>query len=417
MQLKSFSESFKSDKTLKDYFPTDLAYLNRQDIIDIISNTFDTEVVSSDPKWTILKSKWHVIDKEDELTKLRMDEYIDEQADVYFFIQPDDFLIVRGNKDNEKLTNFIDDVKSIDSRIKTTSTGHDSGSLILKGRKFYNIFFAFAEIPKGESSIDKDGDYFSLQNMGCSGDVRLDGKTIAYYADLMIGIHVEMDVERKKKHPGLNMYQAWQKDMEERTKPTLEPKVYNIKHSGIFQGSPSWNDYNKNLVTFSQDKLVFEILDGIEKKNDGEFYFPKPKNFEKMKFSIHSYSSADVYYVLRISEIETESGKSFVFNWFAKLFATEEHLKSYYKKYPHFAPGGDRHTFTDSKGNQVLNYQPPMFKDVQRSLFGYSSADTIGETYYCESVEALVTLLTQFNDFMEDNSQSHFTTAYPKFKK
>lgn len=326
------------------------------------------------------------------------------------------YTIVRGNSD--KLSGFLKKAKSVDSRISVDG-GTEGQSLILKGKEFYELLYAFSPIPKGESSlVNEDGEWFSLKSMSCGGDIRLDGEKISYYSDLMIGSDFEMNYSLKNKYPGLTKNQAIQKDIEERTKPTIQTKVIKgLKDSGIFKGTPDWNEYNEFIVSFSYESMLFDICEGLKKRDDSEYYFENPKLFEKMKFNIHEYEPADVYYAIRVSEIQntdTES-ESFTFHWFAKLFANEEHLQNYYKKYPHFGPGGKNHTFTASDGTQRLNYQPPMYKDVN-SIFEYSG-DSIGETYYCEDRDSLFYLLEQFNDFMKDDYQSHFETDYPKYNK
>lgn len=414
MKILKFNESFDTTDTFKDVEPCDLIYMTREQIIELISNTFESEVIEDDPEWTIVKSKWKVLEKDNELTKLRMKDILDIEDYVYFHIYPDDYTIVRGAHIQE----FLKKAQSINNSIRVDG-GTEGQSLILKGKDFYEILFALSPIPKGESSvITEDDEWYSLKSLGCGGDIRLDGKKISYYSDLMVGSDFEMNYSLKNKYPGLTKNQAIQKDIEERSKPTIQPKVIKgLKDSGIFKGTPDWNEYNKFLVQFSYENMLFDICDGLKKRNIGEYYFENPKHFEKMKFNIHEYEPADVYYAIRVSEIQntdTES-ESFTFQWFGKLFANEEHLQNHYKKYPHFGPGGKNHTYTASDGTQQLSYQPPMYKDVN-SIFGYSG-DSIGEMYYCEDRDSLFYLLEQFNDFMKDDSQSHFETDYPKYKK
>ena len=417
MKILKFNESFGSTDTFKDVEPSDLVYMTREQIVTLISNTFKSEVIEDDPEWTIIKSKWSIIHKDNEMTKLSMKDILDVEEYVYFHIFPDTYTIIRGSSD--KLSDFLKKAQSVDGKI-TTNGGTEGQSMILKGRKFYEILYALQPIPKGESSVtNEDGDWFSLNSMSCGGDIRLDGKKISYYSDLLIGSQVELDHSLKKKHPGLTKLQALQKDMEERSKPTLEPKVLkSSKDSGIYKDTPNYNEYQRFLVTFQYEDMLFDICDGLKKRNPGEYYFENPKHFEKMKFNIHEYDPADVYYAIRISEIQdTESeSESFIFQWFGRLFANEQHLQNHYKRYPHFGPGGKMHTYTAPDGTERLNYQPPMYKDVN-SIFGLGSGDSVGGMYYCEDRDALFTLLEQFNDFMKDNSQSHFETDYPKYNK
>ncbi len=414
MRILRFFESFGSEQTFKDIEPSDLTYMSREQIITIISNTFESEVIEDDPEWTIIRSKWKVLHKDNEMTKLSLEDILDIEEYVYFHIFPDDFKIVRGNSD--KLSEFLRKAQSIDKSI-VVDGGTEGQSLILKGRSFYEILYALAPIPKGEQSVDFDGDWYSLGSMGC-GDVRLDGKKVSYYSDLLVGSQIDLDFATKKKHPGLTKTQAMMKDIEERSKPTLQPKVIKGgKDSGIYKGYPDWNGYKDNVVPFSYKSILFNTCDGLVEKKEGEYYFKDPKHFDKMKFNMHEYEPADVYYYIRLTQIEdkVEETESFIFQWVGRLFANEQHLQNYYKKYPHFGPGGDRHTFKDSQGVERLSYQPPMYKD-ENSIFGHSG-DAIGEFYYCTDREALFNLLEQFNDFVKDNSQSHFETDYPKYKK
>jgi hypothetical protein len=418
MKILKFFESFSSEQTFKNTEPSDLVYLTREQIIELISNTFDSEVIEDDPEWTIIRSTWKVIHKDNEMTKLSLENILDIEEYVYFHIHSDDFTIVRGSSD--KLQDFLRKAQSIDKSI-VVDGGTEGQSLILKGRRFFQILYSLAPIPKGEHSVDFDGDWYSLESMGCGGDIRLDGKKISYYSDLLVGGQIDLDVATKKKHPGLTKIQAMMKDIEERSRPTLQPKIIKgDKDSGIFKGSPKWNEYSKFLVQFSYENMLFDICDDIKKRNIGEYYFENPKHFEKMKFNIHEYEPADVYYAIRISEIQDtdNESESFIFQWFAKLFANEEHLQNHYKKYPHFGPGGSRYTFVDSQGVERLSYQPPMFKNIETSLFGLSSGgDSIGEIYFCQDRDSLFHILEKFNDFMKDNSQSHFETDYPKYKE
>ena len=414
MRILRFFESFGSEQTFKDIEPSDLVYMTREQIITIISNTFESEVIEDDPEWTIIRSKWKVLHKDNEMTKLSLEDILDIEEYVYFHIFPDDFKIVRGSSD--KLSDFLRKAQSIDKSI-VVDGGTEGQSLILKGRNFYEILYALAPIPKGEQSVDFDGDWYSLGSMGC-GDVRLDGKKVSYYSDLLVGSQIDLDFSTRKKHPGLTKTQAMMKDIEERSKPTLQPKVIKGgKDSGIYKGYPDWNEYKDNVVPFSYKSILFNTCDGLVEKKEGEYYFKDPKYFDKMKFNMHEYEPADVYYYIRLTQIEdkVEETESFIFQWVGRLFANEQHLQNYYKKYPHFGPGGDRHTFKDSQGVERLSYQPPMYKD-ENSIFGHSG-DAIGEFYYCTDREALFNLLEQFNDFVKDDSQSHFETDYPKYKK
>lgn len=414
MRILRFFESFGSEKTFKDIEPSDLIYMTREQIITIISNTFESEVMEDDPEWTIIRSKWKVLHKENEMTRLSLADILDTEEYVYFHIFPDDYTIVRGNSD--KLSTFLKKAKSVDNSIRVNG-GTEGQSLILKGRKFFEILYALAPIPKGEQSVDFDGDWYSLNSMSCGGDIRLDGKKISYYSDLLIGGQVEMDFSTKKKHPGLTKTQAMMKDIEERSRPTLQPKIIKgTKDSGIYKDTPDYNEYKDSIVPFSYKNILFNIFDDLVERKEGEYYFKNHKRFEKMKFNMHEYEPADVYYYFRITQIESkiDENESFVFQWVARLFASEQHLQNYYKKYPHFGPGGSMHTFTDSQGVERLSYQPPMYKD-ENSIFGHTG-DAIGGFYYCSDRDALFDLLEQFNDFVKDNSQSHFETDYPRYK-
>ena len=253
MKILKFNESFDTTDTFKDVEPCDLIYMTREQIIELISNTFESEVIEDDPEWTIVKSKWKVLEKDNELTKLRMKDILDIEDYVYFHIYPDDYTIVRGAHIQE----FLKKAQSINNSIRVDG-GTEGQSLILKGKDFYEILFALSPIPKGESSvITEDDEWYSLKSLGCGGDIRLDGKKISYYSDLMVGSDFEMNYSLKNKYPGLTKNQAIQKDIEERSKPTIQPKVIKgLRDSGIFKGTPDWNEYNKFLVQFSYENML-----------------------------------------------------------------------------------------------------------------------------------------------------------------
>lgn len=420
-RILKFYESFGSTDTFKDVQTTDLVYLTLEQIIALVLNTFESEIINDNPKKTVIKSKWKVLEKENEMTSKMLSDIIDDEFEVYFHIYPQDYIIVRGEP--TKLNEFLTKVQSIDKSIKQ-SGGTEGKSVILKGKNFYNILYSLpSDVDDhdyddlGEYDWNNDWDY--LRSMGCGGDLRLEGKTIAYYSDLLIGTQMEMETSLAKRHPGLSKTDAIMKDIEERSKPTLEPKISRSKiGDGIFKGTPNWNDYKDHVVDFKYEKNLFEICGKIEKSNgDNPIYlFKTPKYFEKMKFNMHEYSPADVYYALRIYEInnEVEESESFVVQWIGKLFANPEHLQNYYKKYPHFGPGGSNHTFIGSDGKEHLSYQPPMFKDIT-SMTNYHG-DSIGGWYYCKDRDAFFIFLEQFTDFVNDNTQSHFETDYPNYK-
>ena len=64
MKILKFNESFDTTDTFKDVEPCDLVYMTRDQIIELISNTFESEVIENDPEWTIIKSKWSIIHKD-----------------------------------------------------------------------------------------------------------------------------------------------------------------------------------------------------------------------------------------------------------------------------------------------------------------------------------------------------------------
>ena len=77
MRILRFFESFGSEQTFKDIEPSDLTYMSREQIITIISNTFESEVIEDDTEWTIIRSKWKVLHKDNEMTKLSLENILD----------------------------------------------------------------------------------------------------------------------------------------------------------------------------------------------------------------------------------------------------------------------------------------------------------------------------------------------------
>lgn len=136
-------------------------------------------------------------------------------------------------------------------------------------------------------------------------------------------------------------------------------------------------------------------------------HFTVPKRVEEWD----KLSPADVYYNVRIHEYPDEW---FLFQWFACGFATPEHFQRYYQKYPHFGPGGSRHTFISQiTGKEELCYQPAVYKD-HKSMF-LSNANSQGWSYVCDGSDSLIRLIRDFDRFL-DGPDVLFRPDYPNLK-
>ena len=83
-------------------------------------------------------------------------------------------------------------------------------------------------------------------------------------------------------------------------------------------------------------------------------------------------------------------------------------MSNFYKKYPHFGPGGIAHNFINSQG-----YQPSMYRgfNAQKAADSFSSID--GKGYLCDQFDSLEALLVKFRDFLLDEGALRFQTNYP----
>jgi len=217
MKIKRFNESSES-KIFENTQPYELALMEDQEIIDLISNTFKSKVISSDPKWIVIESDWKHIDNDGNgggITKLQNAELIGKTYKVYFHIYKDDFLILRGNP--EQLEALFNQAKSKFPSIKK-SGGTEGSSLIIKGRMFPNILYALAPIPKDKDTIHVNGDYYSLKSFSCDTDIRLDKESIAYFSNLLIGSTIEQENRLKKDYPGMSKVDALKNSIEDKIK-------------------------------------------------------------------------------------------------------------------------------------------------------------------------------------------------------
>ena len=171
--------------------PTDLAWLEREEIIEMISNTFPSKVLVDDSKWTTIVSHWSFLQKDNEMTKLQFKEILEQKFTIYFTIMShENFMIIRG-KNSESIANFVKMAKEKNGKIIDTKNDYTNGnsfSTILEGRKFSSICFSLQPIPKGKDSVFINGDYFSLGSMGCGCDPSVEEESIAYFSDLLIGV-------------------------------------------------------------------------------------------------------------------------------------------------------------------------------------------------------------------------------------
>jgi hypothetical protein len=152
----------------------------------------------------------------------------------------------------------------------------------------------------------------------------------------------------------------------------------------------------------------------IEKDNYPQYqsiHFTKPKRVPVLYQVSGNLTPADVYYTIRIYQHPDEW---FLFQWFGEGYATQEHMENYYKKYPHSGPGGKNHTyFSKITGKEELCYQPAMYKGPEIHVH---NAETFGCFYLCDQDDSVITLLEEFQQFL-DKPEHYFKTDYPKLSE
>lgn len=126
----------------------------------------------------------------------------------------------------------------------------------------------------------------------------------------------------------------------------------------------------------------------------------------------HNYYPAHVYYIIRIAQYPDEW---FLFQWFNAIFASQEHLEYYYKKYPHFAPGGNRHTFIGKDNIERLQYQPPIYKDDMDTI-PHNASGEYGGHYLCDQKDSLIHIIEEFMGFLK-TKDDNFRPDYPEIPR
>ncbi len=176
--------------------PCDLAWLTREQIIDIIGNTFKSVVADDNVDFTIVRSKWFVLNPD-------VDYLITEKdvkATVYFYITHEDFIILRGDTP-EIISSYVKEAMGKDSSIIDSKEGDykcgNHFSTILYGRNFYRIWYSTARLRRGQDGIVKKGVYHSMNSMLCGSDPKIENKTISYFSDLLIGGRVTILNQKK----------------------------------------------------------------------------------------------------------------------------------------------------------------------------------------------------------------------------
>ena len=167
----------------------DLSWMTREDIIATISNTFESEIVSDDPDWTIIKSKWKLINGAG-YPNSSEDFLRNKLFQIYFFIYKvrfdgDNFMIIRGN--NDDLEKYLKEVvKKVDAKYRLTDN-----SAIYEKKNLSRVFWASQIINKGEERAEIENNIFLMQNMLWDIDVSLrENRNLAYLSDLLIGTHL-----------------------------------------------------------------------------------------------------------------------------------------------------------------------------------------------------------------------------------
>ena len=187
---------------------------------------------------------------------------------------------------------------------------------------------------------------------------------------------------------------------------------YNRDENGINWGYVEFS--NMDIINRMLENFNYEVVEVDRVGDIGlTIHFTDPKRFEGFQASMHNYDPSDCYYTIRIYQYNDHW---YVFQWFGQQYATQEHLERYYKKYPHFGPGGTSYTFMTRAGVESLCYLPPLYKGYsQFSGAAFGSADNIN-SYLCDQRDSLEHILGEFLDFLNDPSKPVFETSYPIYE-
>jgi hypothetical protein len=199
----------------------------------------------------------------------------------------------------------------------------------------------------------------------------------------------------------------------------LDPIIYKIGGMGLrilgFKRTPRGYDWNYQPISEKYKRDISNIFNGIdfefvESESESEsivLHFTKPKRIPKCTVNIHTYDPADVYYTIRISLYNDEW---WTMRWFGVVYATQEHIENYYKKWPHLK------SRTFNRDNvEMPSYSPPMYGGYGGSR-GDSFSSSDRKDYLCDQFDSLEFLLNQFKDFLQEE-KLRFDTNYPDFEE
>ena len=184
------------------------------------------------------------------------------------------------------------------------------------------------------------------------------------------------------------------------------------------------NESYLKLITDSFDRygIEYEILDEKSEWNTKTFAFKKPKKFDKMKFNIHEYDPAEVYYLVRVYQFQYYWGEDediFIVQWISKLFAQREHIQNHHDRYPRMGGYTQKEVredgiyyYNDKLKQWELLYNPPLYKGPG-SFFNHHG-DTQGEMFACRHTSGLLDLLDEFDTFLMDKDNPTLKLSYPE---
>ena len=187
---------------------------------------------------------------------------------------------------------------------------------------------------------------------------------------------------------------------------------YNGQNGFLYQDSEfevNISDSHVNGILRVLSNIPYEI---VEKDHPEtlSIHFTKPKEFDENP-GYHQYNPSNIYYSIRIYEYKDDW---FQIQWFSQVYATDKHMQNYYKKYPHFGPGGSRHTYTNRDGKDALSYQPPIYKGYNP----YNGSGGQGEFILCDQYDAVLKVIKDFSNFVMNNKEDwgFFPYDYPYYK-
>jgi hypothetical protein len=166
----------------------DIIWLTREEIINIIFETFDSVIVNKNKNFTVIKSKWKILEPNNELNILRYKEsgVLNGTFDIYFYIWKTKYYSVKiENPDEYDL--FLQKVKSRNIQYEEYDYEDGYKHISLRNDAFPCLGYCTIKLPPKKTFKYTNDEFHSLDVMITSCSLNVKKKTFAYYSDLLIG--------------------------------------------------------------------------------------------------------------------------------------------------------------------------------------------------------------------------------------